>query len=181
MAQYVSTIANGGYRLRPQLVKEVREPDPQRGIGAVTESVKPDVLNKLDMTSDEIKRVQQGFKLVMQNPRGTAYSNFGNKKYNPAGKTGTAQSFYDGPIKSKRGTPTYNTTLVAYAPADNPEVAISVVVPWVYQDYNQRYPITNDIGEQVLDKYFELKSKQESNDTQAKNKNKIENEAETNN
>nr|WP_223249533.1 MULTISPECIES: penicillin-binding protein 2 [unclassified Bacillus (in: firmicutes)] len=180
MAQYVSTVANGGYRLRPQLVKEVREPDPQRGIGAVTESVKPDVLNKLDMTSEEIKRVQQGFKLVMQNPRGTAYSNFGNKKYNPAGKTGTAQSFYDGPIKSKRGTPTYNTTLVAYAPADNPEVAISVVVPWVYQDYNQRYPITNDIGEQVLDKYFELKSKQESNDTQAKNKNKIENEAETN-
>lgn len=86
MAQYVSTVANGGYRLRPQLVKEVREPDPQRGIGAVTESVKPDVLNKLDMTSDEIKRVQQGFKLVMQNPRGTAYSNFGNKKYNPTAK-----------------------------------------------------------------------------------------------
>ncbi|CAM5564621.1 Peptidoglycan D,D-transpeptidase MrdA [Bacillus safensis subsp. safensis] len=112
MAQYVSTIANGGYRLRPQLVKEVRESDPQRGIGAVTESVKPDVLNKLDMTSDEIKRVQQGFKLVMQNPRGTAYSNFGNKKYNPAGKTGTAQSFYDGTIRSRRGTSTYNTKLL---------------------------------------------------------------------
>ena len=46
-------------------------------------------------------------------------------------------------------------------------------MPWVYQDYNQRYPITNDIGEQVLDKYFELKSKQESNDTQAKNKTKL--------
>ncbi|MGV2541827.1 hypothetical protein, partial [Bacillus pumilus] len=66
------------------------------------------------------------------------------------------------------------------APADKPEVAISDVVPWVYQAYNQRYPITNDIDEKVLDKYFELKSKQESNDTQAKNKNKIENAAETN-
>lgn len=177
MAQYVSTIANGGYRLKPQLVKEVREPDAQKGIGAVVESVQPQVLNKVNMSSDEIGEVQAGFKRVMT--KGTAASQFASAKYSPAGKTGTAQSFYDGPNKSKTGESTYNTTLVAYAPADNPEIAISVVVPWAYVNYSDRYSITNEIGREVLDKYFELKSKQEDDNTQQKNKNKIEEEAQS--
>ena len=137
LAQYVSTIANGGYRLKPQLVKEVREPDAKRGIGAVIQSVQPEVLNKIDMKSEYIKEVQAGFRRVMT--KGTAASQFASASYKPAGKTGTAQSFYDGPDKSKTGTSTYNTTLVAYAPADNPEIAISVVVPWAYNDYGAKY------------------------------------------
>nr|MDH3075076.1 penicillin-binding protein 2 [Bacillus velezensis]MDH3106726.1 penicillin-binding protein 2 [Bacillus velezensis] len=180
MAQYVSTIANGGYRMKPQVVKEVRKPS-KKGIGAVVESVNPEVMNRLDMTESEIKRVQQGFKLVMNGAQGTARANFANKSYNPAGKTGTAQAFYDGPIKSRTGAYTYNTTLVAYAPADHPEVAISVVVPWAYEDYNDRYSITNDIGEAALDKYFELKKKQEDNNTKQKNEDKIQEDAENGN
>ncbi len=180
MAQYVSTIANGGYRMKPQVVKEVRKPS-KKGIGAVVESVNPEVMNRLDMTESEIKRVQQGFKLVMNGAQGTARANFANKSYNPAGKTGTAQAFYDGSIKSRTGAYTYNTTLVAYAPADHPEVAISVVVPWAYEDYNDRYSITNDIGEAALDKYFELKKKQEDNNTKQKNEDKIQEDAENGN
>ncbi|MFP3748250.1 penicillin-binding transpeptidase domain-containing protein, partial [Achromobacter sp. SIMBA_011] len=65
MAQYVSTIANGGYRLKPQLVKEVRQPDSKKGIGAVVESVQPQVLNKIDMNNADIKEVQAGFRRVM--------------------------------------------------------------------------------------------------------------------
>ncbi|MBU8801284.1 penicillin-binding protein 2 [Bacillus licheniformis] len=175
LAQYVSTIANGGYRMKPQLVKEIREPDSKKGIGAVTQSVQPEVLNKVDMSDEYIKEVQKGFRRVMT--KGTAAGQFASASYKPAGKTGTAQSFYDGPDKSKTGTSTYNTTLVAYAPYDNPEVAISVVVPWVYNDYGQRYSITNEIGRKVLDKYFELKSKQSKENTVEKNKDKIEKEA----
>lgn len=175
LAQYVSTIANGGYRMRPQLVKEIREPDSKKGIGAVTQSVQPEVLNKLDMSDQYIKEVQNGFRRVMT--KGTAAGQFASASYKPAGKTGTAQSFYDGPDKSKTGTSTYNTTLVAYAPYDNPEVAISVVVPWVYNNYGQRYSMTNEIGRKVLDKYFELKSKQSKENTAEKNKDKIEKEA----
>lgn len=176
LAQYVSTIANGGYRLKPQLVKEVRDPNPEKGIGAVVQSVQPEVLNKIDMKSEYIKEVQAGFRRVMT--KGTAASQFASASYQPAGKTGTAQSFYDGPDKSKTGTSTYNTTLVAYAPADNPEIAISVVVPWAYIDYSAKYTITNEIGREVMDKYFELKSKQDKEDTQQKNKDKIEENAE---
>lgn len=70
---------------------------------------------------------------------------------------------------------------MAYAPADHPEVAISVVVPWAYENYNDRYSITNDIGEAALDKYFELKKKQEDNNTKQKNEDKIQEDAENGN
>ncbi|WP_240680905.1 hypothetical protein [Bacillus velezensis] len=71
--------------------------------------------------------------------------------------------------------------VVAYAPADNPEVAISVVVPWAYINYSDRYSITNDIGRAALDKYFELKKKQEDNNTKQKNEDKIQEDAENGN
>ncbi|MDE1455963.1 penicillin-binding transpeptidase domain-containing protein, partial [Bacillus paralicheniformis] len=84
----------------------IREPDSKKGIGAVTQSVQPEVLNKLDMSDQYIKEVQNGFRRVMT--KGTAAGQFASASYKPAGKTGTAQSFYDGPDKSKTGTPTYN-------------------------------------------------------------------------
>jgi cell division protein FtsI/penicillin-binding protein 2 len=162
LAQYVSTIANGGYRIKPQIVKEVRDPVSKPGeIGKVVKSMEPVVLNRIDMSTEYIKRVQEGFRAVMSDSEGTATNVFGTAPYQPAGKTGTAQTFYDGPDEAKRksgpkGTlpPTYNLTLVGYAPYDNPEVAFSVVVPWVSDDNNR---INKVIGRRALDAYFELK------------------------
>jgi penicillin-binding protein A len=81
-----------------------------------------------------MKRVQQGFRMVMQ-PGGTGYKYFSKATFKPAGKTGTAQAFYDGPdrIKNSEPVPTMNLSLVGYAPYDNPELAFAVVVPWAYQ------------------------------------------------
>ncbi|BDG46511.1 MULTISPECIES: penicillin-binding protein 2 [Parageobacillus] len=157
LAQYVSTIANGGYRMQPQIVKEIREPsDNPNELGPVIRSFEPVVLNRIDMKTEYIKRVQEGFRRVMQENPGTAAPYFADAPYKPAGKTGTAQAFYDGPIKSKRNAPTYNLTLVGYAPYNDPEVAFSVVVPWAHQ--GQGYPINNKIGRRILDTYFELKA-----------------------
>ena len=160
LAQYVSTIANGGKRLQPHLLKEVREPsdDPEE-IGGIVHEVSPVVLNTLDMEKSWIKLVQSGFRKVMQEQGGTAYSKFAGASYKPAGKTGTAQAFYDGPQKDKfsKVMETWNITLAAYAPSDNPEVAMSVVVPWAYQS-NSGHSMNLDIGRKVLDKYFELKT-----------------------
>jgi len=161
MAQYVSTIANGGYRMKPQIVKEIREPNNNdkdgTELGPIIRGFEPVVLNRVDMKTEYIERVQEGFRRVMQTPRGTAGAYFAGKPYRPAGKTGTAEAFYDGPMKSKFMTPTRNLTLVGYAPYDNPEVAFAVVVPWAYQNERNRYPINNKIGAKILDAYFELK------------------------
>ena len=160
LAQYASTIANGGSRMKTHLVKEIREPsDDPNELGAVVKQVSPVVLNTLNAKPEWIDRVQEGFRQVMQVSRGTAYNKFRDASYSPAGKTGTAQANYAGPLKKKGDAPisTTNSTLVAYAPHNNPEVAMAVVVPWAYQSEGARHYMSQDIGRKVLDTYFELK------------------------
>ena len=96
--------------------------------------------------------------MVAQEQGGSAYMYFGDKKYTASAKTGTAQAFYDGPNRKKYDEPqdTMNLTLVGYAPAKNPEVAYAVVVPWAYQGHTG-HSMNKEIGEAILDKYFELK------------------------
>ena len=166
LAQYVSTIANGGYRMKPQIVKEIRKPTSKpEELGKVVNSMEPVVLNRIDMKDEYINRVQEGFKMVMQTPQGTGYTNgFAGATYDPAGKTGTAQAAYAGPnakeVRKQIGDRNiYNLTLVGYAPASNPEVAYSVVVPWLSSDQN---PVSKKIGRRIMDAYFDLK-KQEAN------------------
>ncbi|MBP3039604.1 penicillin-binding protein 2 [Bacillaceae bacterium Marseille-Q3522] len=158
LAQYVSTIANGGYRIQPHIVKEIREPsDSNDQLGPVIEEIQPKVLNRLDLQDGWMETVHEGFRQVMQSPSGTARRFFSNKPYHPAGKTGTAEAFYDGPDRSKRNAEVTNISLVAYAPHDNPEIAMAVMVPWAYQG-SSGPSVANRIGEKVLDKYFELKN-----------------------
>jgi penicillin-binding protein A len=147
LAQYVSTIANDGKRVQPHLMKEVREPDHESGgSGEVIEEFETNVLNTVDMDPAYIERVQEGFRQVMTGSKGTAASYFKGVTYSPAGKTGTAQ------VSDGNGGYNYNLTLVCYAPYDNPEIAISVVVPNAENDSSG---INKYIGKRILDFYFE--------------------------
>jgi penicillin-binding protein A len=158
LAQYVSTIANGGYRMKPQMVKEIREqPSSKENSGQIISSMKPEVLNSVAMDEIFMKRVQEGFRQAMQENGGTASAFFDNKEYMPAGKTGVAQSYYEVPDSSKYNEPSYNLTFVGYAPHDKPEVAFSVVVPWAYDDNTHASTINKSIGVRILDAYFQLK------------------------
>lgn len=168
LVQYISTIANGGYRMKPQIVQEVREQTSQKDeIGKVVHAVEPIVLNKLDMKEEYIKQVKEGFRKVFQEGDGTGVRAFQKASYKPAGKTGTAQTVYGGESdigRNEKGErrECYNLTLAGYAPYDNPEVAFSVVVPWVMND---KSGINSDIGKEVLDAYFELKNKRLTGET----------------
>lgn len=176
LAQYVSTIANGGYRIQPQMVKEIREPLMKNDeLGPILQELQPKILNRIDMKKEWIERVQEGFRQVTQDPLGTAVGYFGNKTYNPAGKTGTAEAFYDGPDRKKYGNEppeVFNLSFVGYAPSKNPEVAIAVLVPWAYQgDHDNKSNLK--IGEKVLDAYFNLKNnpQQENNNIESSEQN----------
>ncbi|MFD2446072.1 peptidoglycan D,D-transpeptidase FtsI family protein [Bacillus sp. CGMCC 1.16607] len=175
LAQYVSTIANGGYRVQPHIVKEIREPLLNNNeLGPIVEEIKPTILNHIDAKQEWIERVQEGFRRVMQMPGGTAYGAFSSATYHPAGKTGTAQAQYDGPEMAKfkaRGQKppeVMNLSLVGYAPHDNPEVAMAVLVPWAY-NAKEGHHANNDIGRRVLDTYFNLKKKRMEENTQKEN------------
>jgi cell division protein FtsI/penicillin-binding protein 2 len=156
LTQYISTIANGGNRMQPRIVKEIREPSDDINQGNVQNDIQPKVLNRIDMKDSYINRVKQGFIRVYNEPGGTAYSYFQGANYKIAGKTGTAQTYYDGPDAQKyniNSRSAYNLTLVGYAPYDAPQVSFSVVVPWLKSD---KAHVNNFIGRQMMDAYFEL-------------------------
>ena len=180
LVQYVSTIANGGYRMQPQVVKEIREPTSKPDeVGKVVESMEPKVLNRVDMKEDWIKHVQEGFRQVFNDPGGTATKYFATAPYKAAGKTGTAETVYGGDKAIGRNAKgerveTYNLTLVGYAPYDNPEVAFSVVVPWV----SDKSGINGYIGRDIMDAYYDLKKQEFTGEAPKEEKGKKESRAE---
>ena len=77
LAQYISTIANGGYRMKPQIVQEIREQTVQKDeVGKVVQSIEPVVLNRIDMKQEYINQVKEGFRKVFQEGDGTGVRAF---------------------------------------------------------------------------------------------------------
>lgn len=142
LAQYVSTIANGGYRLRPHLVKEIRKgtTDPSKP-GPVLTTIKPEVLNRVEIDPKWLKVAQEGMRMVTQ-PGGTAYYSFQGLPFTVAAKTGTAQT----------GGAEDNALIVGYAPYENPQVAFVVIVPKGGQGSDSSGPIAR----KILEAYHQL-------------------------
>ncbi len=112
MISAFSSLINGGYYYEPHIVKEIRDEE-----GNVTETKNPVLLRKTVFaeTSDMVK---QYMKAVMDYGTGQKARVDG---YEIAGKTGTAE-------KLPRGNGKYLLSYIGFAPLDNPEVAIYVVV-----------------------------------------------------
>ncbi|KRM35819.1 pbp2B2 protein [Agrilactobacillus composti DSM 18527 = JCM 14202] len=127
MAQYVSTIANGGYRMKPYLVQSIQATNNDGSMGNVVSNTQPTVLNKVGFTPSELSVVKQGFYNVVHGSQawGTAHD---LKSVTPsmAGKTGTAQSFYS---DGKNLTETLTSSFVGYTPSTDPDFAIAIVFP----------------------------------------------------
>ncbi|MEX0685867.1 MAG: penicillin-binding protein 2 [Balneolales bacterium] len=110
MAVVTSTIANGGHHVRPFIVRNLSHPDG-------TSSINQPEINKIPwIKENNLKVVQRGMRKVVTEGSGRYYANL--KDIEVAGKTGTAQN----PHGEDHGW------FVAYAPYDNPEIAIAVLV-----------------------------------------------------
>lgn len=159
LAQYVATIANGGYRIAPRVVKEIREPSPDgESFGPLVQQMQPEVLNRIPNTDREIEQVQRGMRYTYYGARGTAKGLFTGRSFDAAGKTGTAQTFaYD--EAKKKVFSTVSLAHVGFAPYDNPEVAYAILVPHVSTNPSRPTTATNDLAQATVDKYFELKAK----------------------
>ncbi|ARK23245.1 penicillin-binding protein [Sporosarcina sp. P37] len=159
MAQYVATIASDGYRIAPKILKEIREPSPNGEVlGELIEETPVKVLNRLKNSQVEIDQVKKGMHYVYYGANGTASGLLAGAPYDGAGKTGTAESFYYTGNISNPVIPTINLSHVGYAPAQNPEVAYSVIVPYISTN-TKRYPsaTASEIAREALDVFFEQK------------------------
>lgn len=156
IAQYMSTIANDGIRMRPYLLKAVFDSNGDSLENIIYES-KSEVLNEVNTKKEYLERVKLGFKAVMD------YGGTGNgyieHRYEPAGKTGTAQSFLDTDKDGIIDTATTTATFSAYAPYYDPEVVFTVISPDVSKEevsYSAMSKVNMRISQKVSKKYFEI-------------------------
>ena len=160
MVQYISTVANGGYRIQPRMLKEVREPSKDGEVlGPVIEEVTPKIMNRISNPTEQIDHIKGGLRKVYTGAHGSARSYFGDAPYTAAGKTGTAEVVYYGPIREQWATQTINIAHVGFAPFENPEVAYAVIFPWATQNYNISLPTASQTAREIVDVYFKLKEK----------------------
>lgn len=157
LSQYITTIANGGDRLEPHLLKEVYVSNKEGTLDNLKEKTEKKVLNKIETEEKFMKRVQEGFIAVM-NGNGLGIGYMGSAP-NPAGKTGTSESFYDSDGDGVIDKETVSKTFVGYAPADNPKMSFVVLSPNVshfYNNSNYSSNVNKRISSRISDKFFEL-------------------------
>lgn len=157
ISQYINTIANGGKRMKPYLLKEVYSSSTKEPLTTSIYKTEPSILNEVETEKQYMDRVHEGFKQVLA-PGGTGYG-YIDEIHNPAGKTGTSQSFIDTDGDGKIDTETITTNFVGYAPSDNPTVSFTVISPDVATSdtsNSQISKVNKRITQKVSQKYFEI-------------------------
>jgi len=154
LSQYINTIANGGTRLKPYLLKEVYMPsDNGEKLGSLVYKGKNIVQGTLSVEQKYIDRVREGFSAVVS--RGLGYGYMGYYT-NSAGKTGTSQSFIDTDGNGVVDTETITSSFVGYSPSDNPKMSIVVVSPDISYPGAHESAVTKRITASMVNKYYEL-------------------------
>ena len=125
MAKYISMLANGGKNIDVTLIKTVIDSEGnQMSKKQIDEYVNKKLgfdsdesIEQLNISQENLKAILEGMKGVTSESGGTAYSTFAGFNVEVAGKTGTAQ------VGNKT-----NGWFAGFAPYDDPEIAIVVVV-----------------------------------------------------
>ena len=136
MANYVATIANKGVRVNAHFVKSINSHD----FSEVLYETPIEVLSDMKMTDYTYETVLSGMLQSSQDSSGFVWNDFGIKV---ASKTGTPQTT----------TKTVNSTFVCFAPADDPEIAIAVVIEKGWQGYTAA-----PVAREILEFYFGTKT-----------------------
>jgi penicillin-binding protein 2 len=151
----MAAIANGGTLMKPHIVAKITDAD-----GNVIQSFGAQGIRKIPVDFANIQIVQQGVIAAVNWPDGTAI-----KAQVPgvtvAGKTGTAE--YCDDLSQKNGdcypghTPSH-AWFTAYAPADNPQIAVVVFI------YNggEGSQVAAPVAQQILQYWFEQHSQQKA-------------------
>ena len=127
LAQATAILANKGIAMRPRLVSAIA--DPKSGI---TKAIQPLISDKMALDESNLEIIKLGM-IDVTLPGGTAASVGANAGYNVAAKTGTAQVIgikqnekYNADLINERHRD--HALFIAYAPAEDPKIALAVIV-----------------------------------------------------
>ena len=144
MATYISTVANSGERHTASILKRVTTFD----YAETVYNREATVLSRVDSPEENYEAVRYGMYLVSTQKDGSAVDTFGNYKIPVASKTGTAQI---GEGKTNNGI------FVCFAPYDDPEVAVAIMV-----EHGKSGATIAFMAREALDAYFSIKETSEN-------------------
>ena len=143
LASYTATLANNGQRMKLHLIKEVKSYDLKETV----ETVEPVVLNTVEADEEVWDAVREGMVSVS---RDTTY---GSSRY--------YLGAYPITVASKTGSPqshgTTDATFICYAPAEDPQIAIAVVI-----ENGASGQKAAPVAVEILDEYFGFNQEEES-------------------
>lgn len=149
MANYISTLANGGNHYETYLVKQVTNEK-----GEVVINRTPKLINQVSMKPENLTLIKEGMKKVVTDGAASRYfSGFDHENIGVGGKTGTAE-YGDNSV-------TDTSWFVCFSPYENPEIAISVMIIEGDTSLN-----AVPVAREILDTYYAMKNPEKSEDSQ---------------
>ncbi len=138
LANYTAAIANGGTRYKTHIIKSVHSTTD----GSLVYERAPEILQTAEISEDNLNAVLKGMLGVAD--EGSAKQVFSGYPISVGGKTGTAQ------ISKKASN---NALFVSFAPFNDPEIAVCVVIEHGYRGANAAY-----VARDIYDEYFGFSS-----------------------
>ena len=161
MAKYISMVANGGHKIDLSIVKNVMKSDgtqvPNAEVRDFTNKklgIENQETQEFEISQDTINAVLAGMKSVTTDEGGTAYSIFSDFDIVVGGKTGSAET-ESGDV---------NAWFVGFAPFDDPEIAVVVIVENGGHGY-----YTAEVVREIIAEYFGMNVQELHEDMSAEN------------
>jgi penicillin-binding protein 2 len=141
----MSVVANGGYFYRPSLLKQSRN----RETGAL-KTFSSNRKDKITLDAGALEKVRQALAGVVAEPGGTGHA-ARTPLATVAGKTGTAQVIAQKVAGRKLSAQTGDHAwFVAYAPVENPKIAVAVIVEHGGHGGSAAAPIAKRVVEEYM-------------------------------
>ena len=128
IANYTAAIANGGKLFQPQIVDKIIDSQ-----GTIVDEIDPKILREDFVDQENIKWVQKGMRENVISGSGRSLASL---PIEVAGKTGTAQYY---------GNKKTHAWYIAYAPYDDPEIALAIIVEGGGEGHAAAVPVAKEV------------------------------------
>jgi penicillin-binding protein 2 len=161
MALLYTALANGGRLWLPQIVERVETPT-----GQVIEEFPPRSRRDVSVSKETLAILRRALTGVVNDPKGTAFK-ARSKRIEIAGKTGTAQ--VQGGGRRRNGDPPLpyerlpHAWFVGFAPANEPKIAIAVLV----EHGGHGGDVAAPVAVEIIENYFDLQATADASDPKA--------------
>jgi penicillin-binding protein 2 len=131
VARLLAATGNGGRLMKPRIIDRIVNVDGSEQV------FEPEVMGMLPLSPESLALIRGSLEAVVSGARGTARQAFEGIPYTVAGKTGTSESGQEEP----------HAWFAGYAPADNPRVAVAVILEHAGEGSKQAAPLFRQVVE----------------------------------